>query len=231
MSTENVRPCFAMLKDVGPIRDRHLLNDCQEIDSSLYLSSYFHVHNVQKRLSESIPHIATTTQGPSIEVWNPYKDRSKSGTDFVFSLHCSFWPDVASACQQRSPRFQWPSQCDVKTIVNFGFHLVPIGHPKSNTNMMEWRISFSVAERTFVWYFNHIQMQCYAVINSEGVHQFVLLPFMSCVMLVFQQNVPVVERLKSSLKKFYGRYGDLIKHYEVSLSQMLHDILGHDHIQ
>ena len=41
----------------------------------------------------------------------------------------------------------------------------------------------------------------------------------------------VMERLKSSLRKFYGRYGDLIKHYEVSLSQMLHDILGHDHIQ
>ena len=41
----------------------------------------------------------------------------------------------------------------------------------------------------------------------------------------------VMERLKSSLRKFYGRYGDLIKHYEVSLSQMLHDILGHDRIQ
>ena len=41
----------------------------------------------------------------------------------------------------------------------------------------------------------------------------------------------VMERLKSSLRKFYGRFGDLIKHYEVSLSQMLHDILGHDHIQ
>ena len=41
----------------------------------------------------------------------------------------------------------------------------------------------------------------------------------------------VMERLKSSLGKFYGRYGDLIKHYEVSLSQMLHDILRHDHIQ
>ena len=40
-----------------------------------------------------------------------------------------------------------------------------------------------------------------------------------------------MERLKSSLRKFYGRYGDLIKHYEVSLFQMLHDILGHDHIQ
>ena len=41
----------------------------------------------------------------------------------------------------------------------------------------------------------------------------------------------VMERLKSSLRKFYGRYGDLIKHYEVSLSQMLHDILGHDRMQ
>ena len=41
----------------------------------------------------------------------------------------------------------------------------------------------------------------------------------------------VRERLKSSLRKFYGRYGDLIKHYEVPLSQMLHDILGHVHLQ
>ena len=41
----------------------------------------------------------------------------------------------------------------------------------------------------------------------------------------------VRERLKSSLRNFYGRYGDLIKHYEVPLSQMLLDILGHDHLQ
>ena len=41
----------------------------------------------------------------------------------------------------------------------------------------------------------------------------------------------VKERLKSSLRKFYGRYGDLIKQYEVSLTQMLNDILWPDHIQ
>ena len=33
----------------------------------------------------------------------------------------------------------------------------------------------------------------------------------------------VKESLQSSLRKFYGRYGDLIKQYEVSLSQMLND--------
>ena len=41
----------------------------------------------------------------------------------------------------------------------------------------------------------------------------------------------VKERLKSSLRKFYGRYGDLIKQYEVPLSRMLHDILDDDHLQ
>ena len=41
----------------------------------------------------------------------------------------------------------------------------------------------------------------------------------------------VKERLKSSLRKFYGRYGDLIKQYEVSLTQMLNAILWPDHIQ
>ena len=41
----------------------------------------------------------------------------------------------------------------------------------------------------------------------------------------------VKERLRSSLRKFYGRYGDLSKQYEVSLSRMLHDILDDDHLQ
>ena len=39
------------------------------------------------------------------------------------------------------------------------------------------------------------------------------------------------ERLKSSLRKIFGRYRDLIKQYEVPLSQMSNDILWPDHIQ
>ena len=35
----------------------------------------------------------------------------------------------------------------------------------------------------------------------------------------------LAERLKSSFRKFYGRYEDLIQQYEVSLSRMLNDIL------
>ena len=41
----------------------------------------------------------------------------------------------------------------------------------------------------------------------------------------------VKERLKSSLSKFYGRYGDVTKQYEVPLSRMLQDIPDDDHVQ
>ena len=41
----------------------------------------------------------------------------------------------------------------------------------------------------------------------------------------------VKERLRSSLRKFYGRYGDLNKQYEVPLSRILRDILDDDHLQ
>ena len=37
-----------------------------------------------------------------------------------------------------------------------------------------------------------------------------------------------VERLKSSFKKFYGRYGDLVKHYDVPLSRVMDSIFEHD---
>ena len=38
----------------------------------------------------------------------------------------------------------------------------------------------------------------------------------------------LVERVKLSFRKFYGRYGDLIQQYEVSFSRMLNDILTLD---
>ena len=53
----------------------------------------------------------------------------------------------------------------MENIVNFGFHLVSVGHPLSPMKSLEWRISFSNAERRLVWSFNHIQLQCYAVMK------------------------------------------------------------------
>ena len=65
----------------------------------------------------------------------------------------------------RPRHFVWPSQHDKEYIEQFGCHLVPVGHPLSARKSLEWRLSFSIAERTLVWSFNHTQLQCYAVMK------------------------------------------------------------------
>ena len=95
-------------------------------------------------------------QGPSIESWSEFSDKSESGIDQVGSIHCLFWPDCATEWINRPRHFGWPTPHDISSIVDFGCHIVPVGHPLSTRKEMEWRISYSIAERTLVWSFNHV---------------------------------------------------------------------------
>ena len=165
MNVENVPPCFAMLRSVNQVEYGPLLDACQLIDNAMHLSSYLLVHNLESQFNKVSFGGKVAKQGPSKEEWTPYMDTSQSGIDSVLSIHCPFWPNSASEWRTRPRRFAWPSPSDIKSIVDFGFHLVSVGHPRSDLNMMEWRISFSVAERTLVWSFNHVQVQCYAVMK------------------------------------------------------------------
>ena len=163
--TENGPPCFVMLRSVNQIQNNYLFDACQILDNAMHLSSYLLVHNAESRMNEIPFNEKKARQGPSLERWSPYMDTSQSGTDNVPSIRCLFWPYSATEWRTRPRRSAWPSPSAMKSIVDFGFHLVPVGHPLSDRHMMESRISFSVAERTLVWSFNHVQMQCYAVMK------------------------------------------------------------------
>ena len=76
---------------------------------------------------------------------------------------------------------------------------------------------------------NQIHLTSYGMPGLAPLKTFILRAARLSSKLLRQEYV--MEHLKSSLRKFYGRYLDLIKHYEVPLSQMLRDILGHDHVQ
>ena len=104
-------------------------------------------------------------QGPSMELRIMYRGVTDPGTDYVRCIRCTFWPNAALEWKQRPRHFGWPTSNDILSIVDFGCHLVAVGHPHSQKKSMEWRISFSIAERRLVWSFNHIQMQCYAVMK------------------------------------------------------------------
>ena len=169
MSTENIHPGFALLRYlhqtqlVSPV----LYQVSKNMYGRRYLSSDLFVqYNVSWCRNMNMPVIQSVQrQGPSAEIWVSGQNTSESGTDHVFSIHCPFWPNESSEWVHRLRPFSWPSLQEISTITDFGFHLVPVGHPHSDTKPMEWRISFSVAERTLVWSFNHVQMQCYALMK------------------------------------------------------------------
>ena len=163
LCTENVRPGFALLR--MPRVPSDLVYETEKINNVNYLSSNQMVQNTFKLfLSGALFNYtsAVKRQGPSIE---QIFSKDEEGNDIVRSIHCAFWPNIASEWRQRSRYFGWPTPSDISSIVSFGCHLVAVGHPLSETKFTEWRISFSLAERTLVWSFNHVQMQCYAVMK------------------------------------------------------------------
>ena len=159
--TDNVPPAFAMLKCVT-LQHPLILRSVVPTNNELYLSSQQFVSSpwLQTKKTDT-----SRIQGPSVEIWDEYTDTSASGNDNVPSIICKFWPTSAAEWKDRPRHYGWPSQQDREYIEQFGCHLVPVGHPLSARKSLEWRLSFSIAERTLVWSFNHTQLQCYAVMK------------------------------------------------------------------
>ena len=160
--TENVPPAFATLRIDTHCHDPFLLRVSQGINGVLHLSSVLFMRECLQ--SEIQKDRTVVIQGPSIEAWSEYEDKSESGTDRVPSIQCPFWPNSAEEWIHRPRHYGWPTSNEIANITNFGCHLVSVGHPLSPRKEMEWRISLSVAERTLVWSFNHVQIQCYALL-------------------------------------------------------------------
>ena len=165
LCTDNVPVGFAMLRYNTHFRNLKLLRTSQYINGVLYFSSSQYVRYMFSALKSKTSKETFAIQGPSVEHWSEYYDTSKSGDDRVFSIHCPLWPSGAEEWVNRARQCGWPTSRDIESITSFGYHLVPIGHSLSPLKDIEWRISFSWAERTLVWSFNHVQMQLYATMK------------------------------------------------------------------
>ena len=163
MCTQNVPSCFTLIQNVH-LHQTRMMSLLQRMNGSLYLSSDLLVgkQSLINRLGNE--GVKYKRQGPSLEGWFELDDTGP-GTDHVLSIRCKFWPNESIEWIHRSRNFDWPTSLVISSIVEFGCHLVPVGHPHSDRKDMEWRISFSIAERTLVWSFNHVQMQCYAIMK------------------------------------------------------------------
>ncbi|XP_052077026.1 uncharacterized protein LOC127715048 isoform X2 [Mytilus californianus] len=149
MEVEDTQPGFAKLRLVHS-NDKSILKDCYDINGNFYFSNLLFKQNFATD-------IFSTIHGPCMS--------DKAGVyDFASCLHCKLWITPAKQWIGRSNK-SWPRYDIKQAIVKHGVLFVPVGVKGSTQEELEWRISFSVAEKLLIYSFTHTQLLCYAVMK------------------------------------------------------------------
>ncbi|XP_071145515.1 uncharacterized protein [Mytilus edulis] len=150
MDTDDVKPGFTQLR-LEYSRNQYILESCEEHNGKHYFSSALCKGKILLFIK------GETIHGPCIS--------NKTGVlDLAFSLHCKTWISSAVNWITRSGS-SWPSHNVKQSIIKHGVLFVPIGVHGSPKEDLEWRVSFSVAEKLLINTFTHTQLMCYALLK------------------------------------------------------------------
>ncbi|KAK3100324.1 hypothetical protein FSP39_018144 [Pinctada imbricata] len=154
MENDNAPPGFTLLKCIRYVSR----TDDPDIDETLVIrgdSKYMSSKGAQQI---HLMYRNTTSHGPC-----------RKGTmygieyDLAYTLICPFWPKQAHSFIHRSIHKGWPTTDELRDICKEGCLLVPIDSKQSYSSDhadLEWRISFSLAEKKLVYSMNHCQFLC-----------------------------------------------------------------------
>lgn len=151
MDTENTPPCFTQLR---LYRDLNLHSFLEKQMKNTFLgvkfsSELYKLYQYTKNNSSVFPMtgISTIVHGPCISP-------ESESHDLAFCLKCDRWVSEAQQWVGRS-RTSWPSSDIISKIISCGVLFVPIGSKGSIQENIEWRISFSIAEKVLIFSFSH----------------------------------------------------------------------------
>ena len=85
--------------------------------------------------------------------------------DEVACVRYTDWPSIAMEWPTRRRHSGWPDVSLVFKVIAQGCHVVPVGYTHSKEKDIEWRFSFSAAERTLAKSLNDHQRQCYLLLK------------------------------------------------------------------
>ncbi|XP_033110210.1 uncharacterized protein LOC117111410 [Anneissia japonica] len=95
------------------------------------------------------------------QVHGPALTNEAGVQDTVHGVHCAQWPSCAKGFLRRKRAIsKWPSSEVMRSIVQKGCCLVPVGHPMHHQENLLWRVSFNMAEQELLRGFNDTQVFC-----------------------------------------------------------------------
>ncbi|XP_076116754.1 uncharacterized protein LOC143084230 [Mytilus galloprovincialis] len=159
MNTEDTPPCFTQLYLLTHHQNQTLVRVSVSLMNMLDKNhlGYAFSSELYKISHLSIAALSSKIHGPCIS--DEYDQH-----DFAYCLKCDKWISQAKPWARR-PRTAWPSPAVISKIISCGVLFVPIGCKGSINENLEWRISFSVAEKFLIFSFSHTQLLCYAMLK------------------------------------------------------------------
>lgn len=82
-----------------------------------------------------------------------------NSTDVIIALPCLTWPRVAQNWVTRKRPCVWPSKANIEQITGKGIFIIQGSHSSSGKPDVEWKLDFSLAERTLLLSFNSVSRQ------------------------------------------------------------------------
>ncbi|VDI09730.1 Hypothetical predicted protein [Mytilus galloprovincialis] len=157
MDTEETQPCFTHLRVIN----YNSLSSCikqvmEQHQGHNLLSSELYKAQLRKQLSLIRPDLN--------KIHGPCLSDKGDNMDFASCLKCDKWVSQAQPWISRS-RLTWPSPELISKITSCGVLFVPIGNKGSINENLQWRISFSIAEKILIYSFSHTQLLCYALLK------------------------------------------------------------------
>ncbi|KAK3582101.1 hypothetical protein CHS0354_009158 [Potamilus streckersoni] len=113
-------------------------------------------------LLNTIHHRFGTVSGPAFQERHDLKELS---ADKVVAFRCSEWPQVGFEWFQRRRLSGWPTPIQIENAREYGCFVTPVGHPHSPECHLEWRLSFSIAERDIARSFEDTTMKVYMLLK------------------------------------------------------------------
>ena len=137
--------------------------------------------------------------GPADAVYRKQRGGTTKNIDFVECIHYDIWPNSSSSFITRRRSNNWPSNIIIGNIKCQGCDVVSVGHHDSETNDMQWRISFP-GEQILLLDLTDVQILCYALIKIileyVSKRSGVLVPYKTCTALVCGALFMSIGRLK-----------------------------------
>ncbi|XP_060078743.1 uncharacterized protein LOC132558217 [Ylistrum balloti] len=155
------RPGFVRLQlgQLGLNCDHIIFCSLVTVGTTFFISSDLYREQYVSYLTDNTGWIHESN-GPSCSTTSTSHD-----SDSVPCFQCTTWPKEAKEWETRQRVHGWPCQTLIDKIVQSGCHLVPVGDKCSPSTLLQWRISFAVAEKLLIHSFTYLQLKVYTLLK------------------------------------------------------------------